>query len=168
MKEVKLTHGYVALVDDEDYDRVSQYVWHAKIDHRTVYAATSMPLYNDKLTNIRLHRFVMNIYDSEVEVDHRDHNGLNCQKHNLRVASSSQNSRNMRPHRLSASGFKGVIQSNCHRKWRAKIKVDGKSIDLGTFKLAEDAAKAYDVAALKYFGEFAYLNFPHRADATSA
>lgn len=61
-----------------------------------------------------------------------------------------------------------MIQSNCHHKWRAKIKVNGKTINIGTYEFAKDAAKAYDVEALKYFGEFAYLNFPHKADAMSA
>lgn len=95
MKEVKLTRGYVALVDDEDFERVSQHTWHVKHDHRNVYACTNI-VCDGKRVYVRLHRFIVGIYDPEIEVDHEDHNGLNCQKHNIRKANSEQNAYNMR------------------------------------------------------------------------
>src|SRR5580658_2281017 len=98
MKIVKLTKGYEAVVDDEDFLRVSQFKWHvAEIKRRdgsvrNVYARRS----TGKYTNQLLHRFILGIDDPTIEVDHRDNYGLNCRRGNLRVATGSQNYGNSR------------------------------------------------------------------------
>lgn len=96
-------------------------------------------------------------------IDHRDGNGLNNLPSNLRIATSTENSRNRRKNSNNQSGYKGVCW--CARKWRAAIRVNGKLKHLGYFENVTDAALAYDVAAIHYFGEFAHLNFPQHTAA---
>ncbi len=163
MKTIELTQGYVALVDDEDYGLcVSMGPWHAKIKRKTalsrdiVYAAHTFP--NGKTSTLYLHRFILGVTDPLVEVDHKDHNGLNCQRENIRQASSIQNQRNQQKRNVSSSKFKGV---SSHRKtgWKARIYIDNEPIYLGLFLTPEEAALAYDAAARELFGEFAHTNF---------
>lgn len=96
---------------------------------------------------------------------HIDGNGLNNQRYNLRICTKQENLRNQKPIRGGSSKFKGVYLSKAYPKygiksvWRANIGKDGKAIFLGGFENEIDAAKAYDRAALKYFGEFARVNF---------
>lgn len=95
-------------------------------------------------------------------VDHIDRNPNNNKWENLREADISQNAANVELMKSSTTGYKGVSKyhySNI-KKWRAYIKVDGKFINLGKYKTKEEAARAYDEAAIKYFGEYAFLNFP--------
>ena len=166
MKEIPLTKGYVALVDDEDYEGVSRFKWHARPDRRTVYASRWVYLgggvKDKKQKLVHLHHFVLGIDDlasPEVQVDHEDHNGLNCQKCNLRVATTTQNLANQQKTR-GTSQYKGVYWQASRRKWVAKIKLNKKSTWLGRFASEEAAARAYDSAARQMFGEFCLLNFP--------
>jgi len=94
-----------------------------------------------------------------VFIDHRDNDGLNNCKWNLRVCSRKQNNRNRKTRSRKTSDFKGV-DLRAGGRWRAKIRVDGKSIHIGLFATQEEAARAYDVSARKHFGEFACCNFP--------
>lgn len=155
MKEIKLTQGKVALVDDEDYEYLNQWFWQAHKHRNTCYAVRSEKIFNGKRPGIKMHRVILNT-PSELQVDHKDHNGLNNQKYNLRNCTNSQNKMNVLP--MSNTGYLGVYYQN--NLIRAKIRIQKKSIHLGCFKTIEDAANAYDEAALKYFGEFANLNFP--------
>lgn len=155
MKEVKLTKGYVTLVDDEDYERVSAFSWHATVKENGVYAATGR--YNEKPSSMYMHRFLLGVTDSKIKVDHKDRNGLNNQRYNLRKATQAENIRNQKLHVDNRSGYRGV---NWEAKgWRARIVVNRKSIHLGRFNTAEEAAHAYDKAALQYHGSFAAKNF---------
>jgi hypothetical protein len=149
MKEIILNHGKIALIDDEDYERVSIYKW----QYHKGYVSR-----NDRKHEIYLHNVVLGV---ACGVDHKDRNPLNCQRNNLRVASAVQNAQNRRK-RVDAksSRYKGVYRNDIIDKWRASITVNGKRIHLGYFKFEFDAAQAYNFAADEYFGEFAVLNIP--------
>ena len=155
--KIPLTQGKFALIDAEDFDRVSNLTWHL-LDQKkpTQYAITNMVI-GGKMTTVRMHRFIMKALPG-VEYDHRDGDGLNNRKFNLRKCTSSENSMNSRPRHGSTSKYKGVCRNNQKNKWRSTIKVNGKYIHLGNFKDELAAALAYDAAALKYFGEFARPN----------
>ena len=155
MKEIKLTKGYVALVDDADYKLATQFKWVANVRKnrdgsvKNVYALSN---------GTYLHRLLLGIADPEVEVDHKDHNGLNCQRYNLRVA-ENKNQQNARMRKDNASGFKGVHLRKDRGNYVSYIKFEGKRIHLGTFSDPLEAACAYDMAAVRLFGEFAHCNF---------
>ena len=153
--EIKLTQGKVALIDDEDFENVSQHKWCAAKTHRRgFYAITSIK--NGK--NMSLHRLIM-CTSSEMQIDHIDGNGLNCQRHNMRFATHSDNMKNRRMNYNSVSGFKGVNLYKRTGKYRASIRSDGINYHLGYFDSPEEAAHVYDMAARKLHGEFASLNF---------
>jgi hypothetical protein len=103
----------------------------------------------------------------DVFVDHINGNGLDNRKSNLRICTHQQNCENSRKRKKSFSKYKGVYWSKNAKKWVAQITIDGKSKHLGYFELEEDAAAAYDKAAVKYFGEFACLNFRRKASPPS-
>jgi hypothetical protein len=105
---------------------------------------------------IRLHRLLMNPGPGE-QVDHRNHNGLDNRRENLRLATAAQNAANARPKR-NRPGYKGVNWHKRNQKWRAYITVDRKYIHLGVFEDPWEAAQAYNTAALEAWGEFACLN----------
>jgi len=152
MKEIKLTQGKVALVDDEDYEYLNQWNWYAS--KRSNGSFIAIRTVNKK--KVLMHRVIMNTPENLI-VDHIDHNSLNNQKSNLRNCTHSQNAQNMK---LYCEGIfhKGISWDKVNEKWKAYIRVNGKLIHLGRFKDEENAARAYNTAATKYFGEFAYLN----------
>ncbi len=154
MKEIPLTQGYVALVDDEDYAYLSQFKWNAKKSPRSIYAKRKI---NNR--DVTLHRFILGISDPSIKIDHWDGDGLNNQRHNLRVANDQQNQRNRRLNLNSTSGFKGVTWRKDLKKWNAALEIKTKRLHLGYFDCPLEAACAYDMAAIKHFGEFAHCNF---------
>lgn len=157
MKEIQLTQGKIALVDDDIFDYINQWKWCAAKDNYTWYAMRTIGLRPFK-TTVAMHRIITKAQD-EYEVDHRDGDGLNNQMYNLRVCTSSQNQMNKRVQKNNTSGFKGVFESG--KRWQAAIKVANKRTYLGSFVTPEEAARAYDKAAKELHGEFAYLNFPN-------
>jgi hypothetical protein len=166
MKIIPLTQGKVALVDDEDFERASQLKWcahHHVTDLTKWYATHSEFQYkiNGRQFNIglRLHRFILSVFDPAIEIDHIDHDGLNCQRHNLRIATRSQNQMNRRKINGCSSQFKGVYWHKRDRKWISQIKLDGIKQYIGRFDSELDAATAYDSVANSMFGNFALLNF---------
>jgi hypothetical protein len=157
VREIPLTQGYMALVDDEDYDRVSQFKWHARVQRHTVYVGRSV-YSGGRHTVMYLHRFILDA-PRGIEVDHTDGDGLNCRRSNLRLADRVLNNGNRAKTVRGSSPYKGVSLNACSGTWRAKIRFQGTNIGLGFFRDPIDAARAYDAAARMYFGEFARVNF---------
>jgi hypothetical protein len=157
MKEIKLTQGMVALVDDEDYQYLSQFDWYAcKCDNK--YYARRSARVDGKDIKIYMHREILGLERGQrIFVDHKDRDGLNNQRSNIRLATCSQNNAN-KDITLGVSGYRGVSWFKPTRKWVARIKNGGKFISLGYFDKPEMAAAAYNTAALKFYGEFASLN----------
>lgn len=163
MKKVQLTKGYTTLVSNTDYKRVIKHTWKAHEARRkdgsikNVYAVRNLPRTNGKRLDQKLHRFILGIIDPKIHVDHKDRDGLNNQRGNLRV-SQNKNSQNSKLKSNNTSGFKGVYWNKPACVWIARIYFEGKRIHLGCFLKATDAAKAYDRVAVKYFGKFACTN----------
>ena len=162
MREIPLTNGYVALVDDADYESLIVFSWSALVDEtrQTVYAHRTGPKPDGSgQTTIRMHR---QIYGCGAPiVDHHDGNGLNNQRYNLRRASKEQNGQNRKPNRNSATGLKGVFPARRAGSFISRITVNRERIHLGSFTDKAEAGRAYDEAARKYFGEFARTNFEY-------
>ena len=160
-RRIKLTLGQYAIVDPEDYYRVNKYKWNAYRGYSSYYSKRKV--YNRKNgteKTIYMHRWIMNAPNGIV-VDHINHNGLDNRKANLRFATLAENSRYARKTKNKfRSDYKGVQYIKKIRKWRVRITFEGKTRYVGDFKDEVTAAKAYDRAAKKYFGEFACLNFP--------
>ena len=155
MKEVKLGNSdKVAHVDDEDFERVSQHKWTLSTSGY-VFRYIHLGMFDGKKVGRAegLHRFILST--GAEEIDHKNRNKLDYQKHNLRLCTRSQNQANRGP--KNGRRFKGTRRNG--RVFQARIIVDKKLLYLGTFIAEEDAAKAYDKAAVEHFGEFARLNF---------
>lgn len=150
---IPLTRGKFAVVDAEDYPRISKYTWFTEGTQKNCYAVRKQ---NGK--SIKMHRQITNAPDHLV-VDHIDHNGLNNQKKNLRLATFTQNCQNQRRSAHGTSKYKGVHWNKRAKKWAAAIRCNNKTHHLGYFHNETDAAHAYDNAAKKYHREYASLNF---------
>jgi HNH endonuclease len=160
MKQIPLTRGYVALVDDDDFKFVSQFSWHVYIGKSGIYAMAWTRRVNGVRLKVRMHKAILPF----PEIDHRDGDGLNNQKHNLRACTRQQNIQNTKARSGTLSPYKGVILERKNGKWRASIMpANGIRISLGAYFTQEEAARAYDTAAKEHFGEFARLNFPEVA-----
>jgi hypothetical protein len=162
----KLARGRVALVDPEDIPLVMQYrwgVWEYRLKHQGnqlagPYAVASLPRNGGPKRQIRMHNLIM----GAIGVDHKDGDGLNNSRSNLRLATQSRNTQNRRPNPPGASAFKGVRWDKRRLCWTAMISDQGlgQSRHLGSFGNELEAAYAYDAAARSAFGEFARPNFP--------
>lgn len=168
MKTIRLTKGFEAIVDDEDFEKIKNLSWHASTQQgrRCVYARTYIALEKigkrKKFKCTPMHRFVLGLKlgDGKI-VDHINGDGLDNRKSNLRICSHAENVRNATKVATKyTSKFRGVHFDKGHgkKKWRASIRVDGKLIDLGRFLTEKEAVLAYNLAVPKYFGEFARPN----------
>lgn len=153
---INLTQGMVAVVDEALLEWLSWWKWYAYKDVNTFYAGT-MVRSDKRDRRVSMHRLILNA-SPNMEVDHRDGNGLCNRVCNIRVCTSKENGRNRIHLRNNTSGYKGVNWNCGHQKWLARIMVDWKSVSLGYFDDVKEAAKAYNEAAIKYHGEFARLN----------
>jgi hypothetical protein len=155
MKKILLTQGQFALVDDEDFEWLNQWKWcAAKRPSGTFYAKRRQWHTNSGYENIVMHRLIIDAGIGQ-DTDHRNGNGLDNRRCNLRAATSSQN--NMNRHKIrGVSKYKGVTQNR--NKWRACLVNHRKKVYLGVFETEIEAAKAYDAKAKELFGEFARLN----------
>lgn len=162
MKTIYLSKGQFALVNDDDFEFLNQYSWHVLEGKHTYYAVRAQRIgkcSEGKQLSILMHRFILNA-PKGMEADHIDGNGLNNQRCNLRIATISQNRMNhIRKNPNSTSRFKGVSWNSNYKKWVATIQLNKKPIWLGSHIKEEDAAKAYDRAAIEHFKEFASPNF---------
>jgi hypothetical protein len=160
MKQILLTRGMFAIVDNADYDWLNQWKWCALKDRNTFYAARYIRLLNGKQTIQLMHRQILNLeFGDKRQGDHKNHYSLDNQRGNLRICTHKQNIHNSRPRRNCSSEYKGVSWCKRDQKWRVHIRVNNHLISLGIFKSEINAAKNYDKAAIKYFGNFAYTNF---------
>jgi hypothetical protein len=155
-KLIPLTKGQFAIVDDADFDWLSQWKWYAvRTKPNGKYSATRRDRKAKK--TIFMHRLILNA-PSHLQVDHIDLDRLNNQRANIRLCTHAQNERN-KPKYKGSVPYKGVVQTRAGN-YSACISFDGTRIQLGTYSSAIDAAHAYDAAARIHHGEFAYLNFP--------
>lgn len=161
MKQIPLTRGLVALVDDEDYEWLSQWRWHAHEHnkghfHATRYVRTEVKTkWGHKYKRLLMHREIMNAPEG-TDVDHWDRDELHNWRANLRVCTRSQNIANAQRSSANTSGYKGVYRMK--GPWAARIKCEGRNHFLGYFDTAEAAARAYNEAAVRLFGDFACVN----------
>ncbi len=160
MRTIPLSQGLVALVDDEDFERVSLLKWHAERTKRGQVYAQNTTVKNRYITQVRLHRFIMGCCEGDgMVVDHINGNGLDNRRSNLRVCTQSQNMKNQAKRRTKTSSqFKGVCWDPKRQQWRATIRLPNKHWEIGRSKDEVDAARMYNEAAKTYFGEFARLN----------
>lgn len=158
-----LSKGQSAILDEDDFDRFSVFKWSAQWCPCT--RSHYVVRYSDGGVKGRhrifLHRLVMDLSDDDPrQVDHRNHDTLDCRKENLRIATRSQNQMNRYKNLNNTSGFKGVSWHKRDSEWRSQVVFEGRRIWLGRYRTKEEAAHAYDVKARELFGEFAVLNFP--------
>jgi hypothetical protein len=156
MKEIQLTQGQVAMVDDWWFDELNQYKWRATWCSftKSYYAVRHSKMLFGKRTSIRMHAVIAGTQKG-MHTDHINHNTLDNQSGNLRICTNSQNQMNQGKH---TDKYKGVRV--CRKKWQALIQLNGKQYYLGTYFTPEDAARAYDESAKQLYGEYANLNFP--------
>jgi hypothetical protein len=156
MKEIKLTRGYATQVDDEDYERMAAHNWCACVTKWGCNYAQRSTTKAERASGfpmaVQMHRQIMG-FPKGCEIDHRDRNGLNNQKGNLRLCTRQQNRCNTR-NTIGRSGHRGV--NRVGKKWRARVYSCGKAKGIGYFDSLQEAVAARDAAVKKYHGEFAY------------
>ena len=167
MKRLPVGRGLFALVSTSDYPELSQYLWvlkrHTKHLSYAFRYERRKPKYPRRYRKIRLHNQIMQP-PSGFSVDHVSGDALDNRRCNLRLATQRQQAQNMRKHLRGASRFKGVTYCpftrhwKLRKPWRARIRVNGKLLQLGCYALEKDAARAYNIGARKYFGVFARPN----------
>jgi len=162
MREIPLTQGQVALVDDEDFERVNQYKWHTSSNstNQTLYAARNICKKLGVWRLQYLHRFILNTPNG-LQVDHKDHNGLNNTKANIRNVTRTENNRNgLKCRKITSSKYRGVGWHKKCNNWRAYIGIAGKHIHLGHYETELEAALAYDEKAHEVDSQHYLCNFP--------
>ena len=153
--EIELTQGEIAIVDDEDYERAIAYKWHVSAGYKEIkYARTNIKIGRQR-TTLSLHRFILQTHEDQ-EVDHINGDGLDNRKSNLRLCTHGQNQQNCRSFKNVKSKYKGVFPIG--DKWTAHIYFNKKLRHLGYYCSENEAAKIYNLFAIKYFGQFARLN----------
>jgi hypothetical protein len=154
--------GRFALIDALDLSVIAPYRWYVweRVTKRGCkkgpYAIAHVRKPDGRMTILAMHTLLTGF----ARTDHKDGNGLNNQRSNLRAATNSQNAANRDKMRTGTSGYKGVTFDRQTGRWKAQVTVDGRNRHLGRYDTAEEAARAYDRVALEAFGSFARINFP--------
>lgn len=159
MKQIPLTQGKSALVDDQDYEELSKYKWFAQRNGYTFYGVRTQRVVGETHT-VAMHREILST-PKDMQTDHINGNGLDNRRSNLRICTRSQNAMNRRALR---GLYKGMGWDKREGGWRTAIQVKGKLLYLGHYFCLVKAAKVYDIAARKYYGEFARVNFPRKGE----
>jgi hypothetical protein len=157
-KEIQLTKGQVAIVDDNMYDYLNQWKWQASEQKNGKFYAQRKIKVNSFRKCIMMHRLIVNNTDIKLHTDHINGITLDNRKINLRICTNSQNQMNKKVQINNKNGLKGVSFNKEKKKYEVSITIKGNKIFLGYYFNPIDAAKAYNEAAIKYFGEFANLN----------
>jgi hypothetical protein len=150
VKRIPVGNGFYAYVDAADYDWLSQWTWHL---------ASGYAIRHEGKKRIYMHREIVQAAKG-IFVDHMNHNKLDDTRTNLRPCTLGENARNRVKNAGATSRFKGVHYCTSKGRWRAQLWFMHKGVWLGTFTDEIKAARAYDRAAVRHFGEFAHLNFP--------
>jgi hypothetical protein len=160
MKEIQLTQGQVAIVDDWRFDELNRYKWYAKWDSSTqsFRAMHAFRLESGKQKVVFMHSYIM-CTPSGMVTDHINRDALDNREENLRICTNQQNLCNRPKQVNNTSGYKGVYYYKSSGKWRAQITIDRKRTGIGYFNTAIEAAQAYDRVAKEQYGDFAFLNF---------
>jgi hypothetical protein len=152
--------GLVALVDDDAYGKVMEAgPWRPLLSRKTFYATRNIYRSGRRTTQL-LHNFIAELYGLPKSLDHANRDGLDNRRENLRPATGTQQVANQELRSDNSSGFRGVYRRRDTLRWQSRIFCAGRGVSLGCFDSPEDAARAYDKAAVDLFGEFAFLNFP--------
>ena len=158
MREILLTQGKVAMVDDEDFCWLNCYTWCAERKGKTFYAQTHI---SGRAVN--MHRLILGLTDPRKQADHKNHNGLDNQRKNLHAVDASfnqlQNGKQNKIFKRMTSKYKGVSWCKRTKSWKAQITIKSKTLWCGRFKKEDDAAKAYDNKALAVLGKKAQIGF---------
>jgi hypothetical protein len=158
MKTIPLTKGKAAIVDDADYEWLVKFKWFASsAPSGRFYAMRNVPSDVRRQKKLRMHRAITGC-DNGLDVDHINGDSLDNRRGNLRICTRSQNQCNRGKTRVGTSGFKGVSWFKGKSRWRAAIRLDGRSKHLGYYDSKVSAAIAYNIAAVQMHGEFARLN----------
>jgi len=162
--EIKLRCGNIAIMDEVDIPLFERWTWRS---WRSISSSGTLYLVRSSMADrFMFHREILNALNG-ICIDHKNRNGLDNRRDNLRTATLQQNNFNRVYLRKSNSGFRGVTRHSCG-KWQAGVKLRGRSFHLGLYDDPAIAAAAYDKKAVELFGDFAVLNFPSTAEELSA
>lgn len=150
---------YDVICDNEDYNSWGNLIPRLIKQRKNLRVVLTKNRKKGTRINIYFHRFIMKLNDSKKQIDHIDNNPLNNCKNNLRICDNSINNQNKPKQCNNKSGYKGVVFRHKTQKYTAQIGYNKKQIYLGSFNTAEEAAKSYNIAAKKYFGDLAGVNF---------
>lgn len=160
-KEIPLTKGKIAIVDDELFDELSKYSWQTSNGFGKTWYASRTTLVKEGRKFMAMHRQILGLTPQDkVWVDHKNLNGLDNRRENLREATMRQNQQNRGGVAGKSSQYKGVSRVKSNGQWLAQITGKERHYNLGRHDNEEDAARAYDTAAREMHGEFAWTNFP--------